>query len=69
MSSRTARKPDRLKVTSKTIALACVRDIASRTVMVVNTSDGRSIEITNHPLANGGWVATHEDITGAQAYG
>jgi diguanylate cyclase (GGDEF)-like protein len=40
-----------------------VRDIASRTVMVVNTSDGRSIEITNHPLANGGWVATHEDIT------
>ncbi|MEN3380121.1 MAG: hypothetical protein V7608_165 [Hyphomicrobiales bacterium] len=39
------------------------RDIASRTVLVVDTSDGRSIEITNHPLANGGWVATHEDIT------
>jgi diguanylate cyclase (GGDEF)-like protein len=32
-------------------------------VLVVDTSDGRSIEITNHPLANGGWVATHEDIT------
>src|SRR6202022_1180883 len=40
-----------------------VRDIAARTVMVVDTSDGRSIEITNHPLAAGGWVATHEDIT------
>jgi diguanylate cyclase (GGDEF)-like protein len=25
--------------------------------------DGRSIQIINHPLANGGWVATHEDVT------
>jgi diguanylate cyclase (GGDEF)-like protein/PAS domain S-box-containing protein len=40
-----------------------LRDIASRTVIVVDTADGRSIQITNHPLANGGWVATHEDIT------
>jgi diguanylate cyclase (GGDEF)-like protein len=40
-----------------------LRDIGSRSVMVVDTSDGRSIEITNHPLAGGGWVATHEDIT------
>ena len=32
-------------------------------MIVVDTADGRSIEITNQPLANGGWVATHEDIT------
>jgi diguanylate cyclase (GGDEF)-like protein len=43
--------------------LRVMRDIASRTAIVVDTTDGRSIEITNHPLANGGWVATHEDIT------
>jgi len=30
---------------------------------VVDTSDGRSIQIVNEPLADGGWVATHEDIT------
>src|SRR2546430_12152717 len=31
--------------------------------MVVETRDGRSIQIVNEPLADGGWVATHEDIT------
>ncbi len=31
--------------------------------MVIDTSDGRSIQIVNEPLADGGWVATHEDIT------
>jgi diguanylate cyclase (GGDEF)-like protein len=31
--------------------------------MVVETRDGRSIQIANEPLADGGWVATHEDIT------
>jgi diguanylate cyclase (GGDEF)-like protein len=25
--------------------------------------DGRTISVLNHPLAGGGWVATHEDIT------
>jgi diguanylate cyclase (GGDEF)-like protein len=30
---------------------------------VVETADGRSIQIVNQPLADGGWVATHEDIT------
>jgi diguanylate cyclase (GGDEF)-like protein len=34
-----------------------------RNVMVVDTADGRSIQIVNEPLADGGWVATHEDIT------
>ena len=31
--------------------------------MVIDTSDGRSIQIVNEPLADGGWVATHEDVT------
>jgi diguanylate cyclase (GGDEF)-like protein len=30
---------------------------------IVETTDGRSIEIVNQPLANGGWVATQEDIS------
>lgn len=38
-------------------------DIHVRNSMVIDTSDGRSIHILNEPLADGGWVATHEDIT------
>jgi diguanylate cyclase (GGDEF)-like protein/PAS domain S-box-containing protein len=30
---------------------------------VVETSDGRSMNILNRPIAGGGWVVTHEDIT------
>ena len=33
---------------------------SSRTIQ---TSDGRSIRIVDKPMINGGWVATHEDIT------
>ena len=40
-----------------------LRDIAQRNAMVITTPDGRSIQIVNEPLADGGWVATHEDIT------
>ncbi|MGX4771615.1 bifunctional diguanylate cyclase/phosphodiesterase [Bradyrhizobium guangdongense] len=40
-----------------------LRDIHVRNSMVVDTADGRSIQIVNEPLADGGWVATHEDIT------
>ena len=40
-----------------------LRDIHVRNSMVVDTSDGRSIHILNEPLADGGWVATHEDVT------
>lgn len=40
-----------------------LRDIHVRNSMVVETSDGRSIQIVNEPLTDGGWVATHEDIT------
>jgi diguanylate cyclase (GGDEF)-like protein/PAS domain S-box-containing protein len=32
---------------------------------IVQTNDGRSIRIIDHPMVNGGWVATHEDITEA----
>ncbi len=30
---------------------------------ITNLPDGRIISIVNQPLADGGWVATHEDIT------
>ena len=40
-----------------------LRKIGLRQAMVIERPDGRSIEITNEPLADGGWVATHEDIT------
>jgi diguanylate cyclase (GGDEF)-like protein/PAS domain S-box-containing protein len=40
-----------------------LRDIHARNSMVVDTADGRSIQIVNEPLGDGGWVATHEDIT------
>ena len=40
-----------------------LRDIGLRKAMVIETPDGRSIQIVNEPLADGGWVATHEDIT------
>jgi diguanylate cyclase (GGDEF)-like protein/PAS domain S-box-containing protein len=40
-----------------------LRDIAHRNVMVISTPDGRSIQVVNEPVADGGWLATHEDIT------
>ena len=40
-----------------------LRGIRQRNSMVVDIPDGRSIQIINEPLADGGWVATHEDIT------
>jgi diguanylate cyclase (GGDEF)-like protein len=33
------------------------------TINIMETADGRSIQVVNKPLANGGWVATQEDIT------
>jgi len=29
----------------------------------VKSADGRSIVVINRPMADGGWVATHEDVT------
>jgi PleD family two-component response regulator len=40
-----------------------LRDIRLRQAMTIETADGRSIRVVNEPLADGGWVATHEDIT------
>ncbi len=34
-----------------------------RFTAVVETSDGRVINVVNKPMPNGGWVATHADIT------
>src|SRR5262249_4610518 len=30
---------------------------------VVETTDGRSFHVVTHPMAGGGWVVTHEEIT------
>jgi diguanylate cyclase (GGDEF)-like protein len=42
-----------------------LRNVAQKraTNSILETTDGRSIQIVNQPLANGGWVATQEDIT------
>jgi diguanylate cyclase (GGDEF)-like protein len=40
---------------------AMARDAVTQ--RVVETGDGRSIQVVNRMLAVGGWVATHEDIT------
>ena len=42
---------------------ATLRDIGRKKTSIVETPDGRSVQIVNEPLADGGWVATHEDIT------
>ena len=44
-------------------ALLC--DLARReeSRMLFESPDGRSIRIVNQPLSDGGWLATHEDIT------
>ena len=43
-------------------------DVASGRVieLLIKTPDGRAIKIVNKPLENGGWIATHEDITERQ---
>ncbi|HVQ69972.1 MAG TPA: EAL domain-containing protein [Bradyrhizobium sp.] len=38
-------------------------DITRRNAMIISTPDGRSIQIVNEPVPDGGWLATHEDIT------
>jgi diguanylate cyclase (GGDEF)-like protein len=40
-----------------------LRDMPLGKLSIIVTTDGRSIQIANRPLADGGWVATHEDIT------
>jgi diguanylate cyclase (GGDEF)-like protein/PAS domain S-box-containing protein len=43
-----------------------LRGTAQENITVIKTTDGRSIQITNRPVKDGGWVATHEDITERQ---
>jgi diguanylate cyclase (GGDEF)-like protein/PAS domain S-box-containing protein len=43
--------------------MSVLRDIARKKIHIIQTPDGRWIQIVNEPLADGGWVATHEDIT------
>jgi diguanylate cyclase (GGDEF)-like protein len=33
------------------------------TTRTIATADGRWIHVVNHPLSNGAWVTTHEDVT------
>jgi len=40
-----------------------MREVSHRNVMVISTPDGRSIQVVNEPVPDGGWLATHEDIT------
>jgi diguanylate cyclase (GGDEF)-like protein len=40
-----------------------LRNSTNSTTMVVDTPDGRLIQIKNEPVAGGGWLATHEDVT------
>ncbi|HLG82164.1 MAG TPA: EAL domain-containing protein [Bradyrhizobium sp.] len=42
---------------------AVLREVDRRTVSIIEIPDGRSVQIINEPLADGGWLATHEDIT------
>jgi diguanylate cyclase (GGDEF)-like protein len=37
-----------------------------RTSKIMELDDGRIISVVNQPVAGGGWVATHEDITAAK---
>src|SRR5262249_15193437 len=46
---------------------AVLRDIGRKKTTVIETSDGRFVQIVNEPLADGGEVATHEDITEQRA--
>ena len=40
-----------------------LNDVGRSKNSIVETSDGRLIEISNEPVASGGWLATHEDVT------
>ena len=50
--------PDRFRA-----ELAAKLCLGKKFEIIVETVDGRTIAILNQPMPNGGWVATHEDIT------
>ena len=37
--------------------------VSQKQCIMIETPDGRLIEIKNHPVCSGGWLATHEDVT------
>jgi hypothetical protein len=43
------------------IDAAIAQDVV--TSSIIETTDGRFIHLVNQPMPDGGWVATHEDIT------
>jgi len=40
-----------------------VETVTKATIQIQELSDGRSIVVSRQPMAGGGWVTTHEDIT------
>jgi diguanylate cyclase (GGDEF)-like protein/PAS domain S-box-containing protein len=44
-------------------AASVLRSIGRKKHKVIETPDGRWVQIVDEPLADGGWLATHEDIT------
>jgi diguanylate cyclase (GGDEF)-like protein/PAS domain S-box-containing protein len=40
-----------------------LRNNRKSTTMVVDSADGRLIQVKNEPVPDGGWLATHEDVT------
>src|SRR6202020_1037046 len=40
-----------------------LRNNQKSSTMVVESSDGRLIQVKNEPVPGGGWLATHEDVT------
>ncbi|MET0709572.1 MAG: EAL domain-containing protein [Tardiphaga sp.] len=40
-----------------------MRGVARPHIQIMQTADGRTVQISSRPVADGGWVATHEDIT------
>ena len=40
-----------------------LRNVARSHSLSIRTADGRAIQIVSQPVADGGWVATHEDVT------
>ena len=46
-----------------TYCAGVLRDAGLSKTTVIETADGRSIQVMHRPVADGGWVTTHEDIS------
>jgi diguanylate cyclase (GGDEF)-like protein len=47
-----------------------IKEVAggAKSSRLAHLPDGRIIEVANHPIQGGGWVATHEDVTEKKAF-